>query len=79
MTNETTRAYHTLSPVAAWWSGLSPAEQQRHLAPLAAYQHAMRAVGTPGALATLAYWERVRILHAYQAREHRSGNNAMRQ
>lgn len=39
----------------------------------------MRADGSPGALATLAYWERVRVLHAYLTCDHRSGNGAMRQ
>lgn len=71
--------YQTPSQATAWWNGLSPAEQQRHLAPLATYQRAMRADGSPGALATLAYWERVRVLHAYLTRDHRSGNEAMRQ
>jgi len=79
MTDGATPPYHSLSPATAWWNGLSPAEQQRYLAPLAAYQRAMRADGSPGALATLAYWERVRVLHAYLTCDHRSGNGAMRQ
>jgi hypothetical protein len=65
MTEDVARADALLSPAARWWNSLSAAERERHLAPLEPIRAAMITEGSPGALATLAFHERVRILHAY--------------
>lgn len=65
MTEDDARTGPMLSPAARWWNGLSAAEQEKHLAPLAPIRAAMIAEGSPEALATLTFHERVRILHAY--------------